>query len=462
MQKSLLALGLSLTAVLLLAAQQPDPASQQPSEVKLVIGGDGGRPPRYAVPDLVALNAAAGADAKTIGEVLRDDFAFEREFYLIERDIVSTIPAARTAEQVAFDSWREVGADAVVFATATKTGNTLTVQVRLFDVRGRRSVFAKEYSDPRGSNARLIAHTIADEIHQQQRSLMGVARTKLTFVSDRVRERLTTTVQDRSAKEVYMADYDGANERRITSNRQLNGWPTWSPDASTVLYTGYRFVAGVGDIPDIFASHLYQGRLVNLTNGRGNSYVARYSPDGRQIAFWSNRDGNPEIYVMNADGTNVRRITNHPANDSTPTWSPSGAQIAFTSDRAGGARPQIYMMNADGTGVQRLTNDESWADRPSWSPTTNEIAFTASNGPGYDIKILNLSTRQTRQITHGEGSNESPAFSPSGRHIAFMSTRAGRFQIFTVGIDGNGVRQVTRDGNNQFPAWSNPPSAPRP
>jgi TolB protein len=460
MQKSFITLVLSVSAVLLAAqtppaSQQPAPASQQPSEVGLVISGDGGRPPRRAVPDFVALNGEAGADAKTISQVLRDDLGFEREFYLIERDIVGTIPAARAAELVPFDSWREVGADAVMFATVGKTGNTLTVQVRLFDVRGRRPVFSKEYADTRGTNARLIAHTIADEVHQQQRALKGVARTKLSFQSDRVRERLTTTVQSRDSKEIYIADYDGANQRRITSNRQFNGWPAWSPDGSTVIYTGYRFVGGIGDVVDIFASHLFQGRLVNLTNGRGNSYVARYSPDGKQIAFWSNRDGNPEIYVMNADGSGVRRLTDHPANDSTPTWSPSGQQIAFTSDRAGSAIPQIYMMNADGSNVQRLTVGESWADRPSWSPSTNEIAFTARNGPAYDIKVLNLNTRQTRQLTNGEGSNESPAFSPSGRHVAFMSTRAGAWQIFTVGIDGNGVRQVTREGNNQFPAWSN-------
>ena len=465
MQKSFVALGLSVTAVLLAAAQapppstqQPSPAAQQQSEFRVVISGEGGRPPQYAVPDVVALNADASADAKIVGEVLRNDFAFEREVDLIPRDIIATIPVARTAEQVAFDAWREVGAHAVVFMTATKSGGRLTVQVRLIDVRAQRAVFSKEYADARGTNVRLIAHTIADEIHKQQRALDGVARTKLTFVSDRVRERLPGTVQDRSAKEVYIADYDGANERRITSNRQLNVAPSWSPDASIVIYTGYRFVPGTGDVVDIFASHIYQGRLVNLTNGRGNNYVARYSPDGRQIAFWSNRDGNEDIYVMNADGSNARRLTNHPASDSSPTWSPSGTQIAFASDRAGGATPQIYMMNAaDGGNVQRLTIGESWADRPSWSPTTNEIAFTARNGPAYDIKVLNLTTRETRQITNGEGSNESAVFSPNGRHLAFMSTRAGRVQIFTVGIDGNGVRQVTRDGNNQFPAWSNGP-----
>jgi TolB protein len=200
-------------------------------------------------------------------------------------------------------------------------------------------------------------------------------------------------------------------------------------------------------------SFIYEGQLRNLTNGRGSNYLPVFSPDGTRIAFASNREGNNmEIYVMDADGTNVRRLTNHPAADVTPTWSPTGAQIAFTSDRGG--QPQIYVMNADGSGLRRLTS-ESNADRATWAPAPyNEIAYAARTGPGYDIKVYELSTGTTRQLTFGEGSNESPAYSPTGRHLAFTSTRAGRVQIFTMGRDGRGVRQLTRDGNNQTPSWS--------
>jgi TolB protein len=157
---------------------------------------------------------------------------------------------------------------------------------------------------------------------------------------------------------------------------------------------------------------------------------------------------------MNRDGSNLRRITNHPAIDSTPTWSPTGTQIAFTSDRSGS--PQIYIVGADGLGSpRRITTTESYADRPTWSPAPfNEIAFAGRTGPGYDIKVYDLTTQETRQITFGEGSNESPSYSPNGRHVVFISTRAGRSQIFTVGRDGRNVRQITRDGNNYMPSWS--------
>jgi TolB protein len=423
-------------------------AQRSPTDVELVISGDQGTPPRYAVPDFVALSPDAAEIAKTLGQVLWEDLNFEREFYMIPRDTYSSIPVARTVEQVPFDRWRELGADAVVFGTVQRSGNEVRVQVRLMSVRSRQSVFGKEYSGS-ASNPRLYAHTISDEIHEQQRGLKGIARTKLAWVSDRDGVRLGDTVENRQVKEIYYGDYDGANQRRVTVSRRLNLNPSWSPDGRALAYTTYR------PNPDIFVSLIYQGVLQNPTKGVGTNYLPVFSPDGKQIAFMSGRDGNPEIYAMNVDGSNLRRLTNHPAGESSPTWSPSGAQIAFTSDRTGKA--QIYVMNsADGSGVRRLTVNESEADRPTWSPAPfNEIAYSASTGR-YDIKVLEVSTGNIRQLTFGEGSNESPAWAPGGRHLAFVSTRAGgRTQIFTIGRDGRGLRQITREGNNQTPAWSN-------
>jgi TolB protein len=441
----LLAIGvLSVHSTTLLEAQQ------QPTDIAVVISGDPGTPPRYAVPDFIALTPDAADAAKTLGQVLWDDLNFEKEFYMIPRDTYGTIPASRSAEDVQFAAWRELGADAVIVGTVRRTGNEMSVQVRLLNVRTRQSVFGKEYSGT-AANPRLYAHTIADEIHQQQRNLRGVARTKLAFVSDRNRERLDGTVETRDTKEIYIADYDGANQRRLTVSRQLNLNPSWSPDATALAYTTYR-----QNSPDIFVSRIYEGVMQNPTKGIGTNYLPAFSPDGKQIAFMSGRDGNPEIYVMNVDGTNVRRLTNHPAEDVTPTWSPTGTQIAFESGRTG--KSQIYIMNAaDGSNLQRLSVSESEATRPTWSRgPVNEIAYSArTSGAGFDIKVYDFNSGQTKQLTFGEGTNESPAFSANGRHIAFTSTRNGRVQIYTIGRDGRDLRQITRDGSNQTPAWSN-------
>jgi TolB protein len=425
-------------------------APQQPSEIQLVISGEPGTPPRYAVPDFVAVGPDAADIAKTLGQVLFDDLNFEREFYMVPRDTYATIPVARTPEAVPFAAWRELGADAIVFGTVQKTdATTVRVQVRLYNVRSRQSVFAKEYTGS-AANPRLYAHTMSDEIHQGQRALRGVARTKLAFSSDRNREKIAGPVQNRDVKEVYIADYDGENQRRVTTNRQLNIMPVWSPDARSIAYTSYR-----RGYPDIFIALIYQGLQETPTNGVGQNWLATFSPDGTRICFTSNRDGNPELYVMNRDGSGVRRVTNNPAIDTTPTWSPNGTQIAFTSDRSG--QPQIYVVGADGLNLRRITTMDSYADRPTWAPAPfNEIAYAARTGPGYDIKVYDLASSVTRQITFGEGTNESPAYSPNGRHLAFTSTRSTRgVEVYTMGRDGKNVKQITRDGNNYTPGWSN-------
>jgi TolB protein len=452
-----IAIAVALLAAGIVAAQQPQqpagPAPQQPNEVATRIETGSTAPPHYAVPDFIALAPNADATAKMLAQVLWDDLAFEREFDMIPRDVYKSIPVARSPEQVPFGAWREIGADGVFFGSVEQTGTDVKISVRLFNVRTRTQVFGQEYTIAARS-ARRIAHEVADKIHQE-RGVRGVARTRLAFVSDRVRESLLGTVEKRNAKEVYVVDYDGANELRITNSRDLNLNPSWSNDARAIVYSAYRR----GGAPDLLLSHIYTGVLQDLTKGlfRDGAYLPSFSPDGRQIAFAATAEGAgaQDIFVMNADGTNRRRITTHPDSDTTPTWSPSGTQIAFTSDRTG--KPQIYIMNVDGSGVRRLPIPDGEADRASWAPAPyNEIAYTARNGPGYDIKIHDLATGQSRQVTFSEGSNEAPSFSPSGRHLAFSSSRgSGLLQVYTIGRDGNGLRQVTRVGNNQTADWSN-------
>lgn len=441
---------LAAAALLIVSLQGQQPAtSQQPSEVSTTISSDqAGSAPRFAVPDFIAMSRDAETvdAAQTIGRVLWDDLNFEREFSLIPKDVLATIPPATSLVDVPFDRYREINADGIIIGTVQRTDLGVRVEVRLFN-RGRQAVFSREYSGS-VANKRLYAHTIADELHQQQRALRGVARTKLTFNSDRDGERMSGTVENRGVKEIYIADYDGENQRRVTTQRSLNINSAWSPDARSIAYTSYRRGA-----PAIFISNIYQGTLDEPTKGAaGQAFLPAWSPDGTRIAFTSTRDGNSEIYVANRDGSNVRRITSSTAIDSTPTWSPTGTQIAFTSDRTG--TPQIYIVGADGLGLRQLTH-EPYADRPTWSPAPyNEIAYTARTGPGNDVKVIELATGQVRQLTFGEGTNESPSFSANGRHIAFMSTRSGKSQIFTISKDGKDLRQITRTGNNYQPDWS--------
>jgi TolB protein len=442
------------------APQQPPatgqpPATQQPSEISTsVIKVGGGQAPKLAVPDFIALSTdpETREGAQLLGQVLFDDFSFEREFQMIPRNETHNVPAATSIDAIPFDRWKELGAEAVIIGAVRKDGDKMTVQIRLYDIARQTAVLSKEYSGA-ATNPRVFAHTISDEVHKQQRNLNGVARSKLTFDSDRDGERIKGPIEDRTIKEIYISDYDGANQRRITVNRSLNIVPAWSPDGRAIAYTSYRRA----NRPDIYVSYIYEGRPPE-TPAKGTDFIHNFlpawSPDGTRIAFMSNRDGNPEIYVINSDGSNLRRLTNHPGNDASPTWSPAGNQVAFTSDRAGS--PQIYIVDADGLGQpRRITTGESYADRATWAPAPyNEIAYAAKTGPGYDIHVYDLASGRTNQITNGEGTNESPAYSANGRHIAFTSTRSGKTQVYTIGRDGVGLQQITKAGNNYHPNWS--------
>jgi TolB protein len=454
---------LATSFVLTAGAQQPPSGQQtppqQPSDIRIAIEGPPGLPPRIAVPEFIALtnDAETIAAAKTISQVLWEDLNFEREFYMVGRDTYKTIPPPPSLDQIALDRWKEIGADGLLVGSVRKTGSGVTVQFRLIKVLTGQSALGKEYSGLPATIQmpanRFYAHTISDEVHKQQIGLDGVARTKLAFTSDRDGDRIKGPLDNRGVSNLYMSDYDGARQARVTISRAQDISPMWAPDGRSLAFSSWR--SGYQDLYIIFP---YGGPPIqNPTRGtpEKQSYLPAWSPDGTKLAFTSSRDGNPEIYVMNRDGSGVQRVTNHPAIDATPTWSPTGTQIAFTSDRSGS--PQIYIANVDGTGLVKITS-ESACDRPTWSPSPwNEIAYSSRLGGGNIIRVYDLKTQTPRALTDDIGNNESPSFAPNGRHVAFVSSRSGKEQIFTIARDGKDLRQITRVGNNRYPNWSRYP-----
>ena len=322
--------------------------------------------------------------------------------------------------------------------------------MRLFNVTGQRAAFSKEYSGT-AANPRVFAHTISDEIHKQQRNLTGVARTKLTFSSDRDGERMQGTVYNARIKEIYIADYDGANPRRITVNRSLNINPVWSSDGKAIAYTSYRR----NNFPDIFVQRIYEGTPPESPAGgtdRIHNFLPAWSPDGTKIAFMTNRDGNQEIYVMDPDGSNLRRITRHPAHrhdaDLVAGRQPDRLHVGSLRHAADLHRRRRRARPAAAHHDQR----ELGRPRHLVAGAVQRDRLRGAIRARLRHQDLRRGERRRRgSITNGEGINESPAFSPTGRHIAFTSTRAGNEQIFVVGRDGNGLKQVTKEGNNFTP-----------
>jgi TolB protein len=437
----------------LLRAAPLGPAQQD--EVALALRNPGTHP-RVGLPDFVMAGGTPelAATAKTIADVLWHDIDFEREYYMIPRATTASVPVVAVA-QLPYDRWSELGADFVLAGTVTPTGaNAVAIELRLVGVKGEsqgRQYFGMRYEcglqTARGP--RDCAHSIADDFHKQNRNLDGVARTKIAYSSDRDATRVAGRPSQTAAqgKEIYISDYDGANQMRFTVNRSLNISPAWSPTGALLAYTSYS-----SGFPDIYVADLARPGRALERPAHGSDQVQNqlpaWSPDGQRLAFMSNRSGNNDIWVVNRDGSGMQNLTNHPANDWAPTWSPDGGKIAFASDRAGAN--QLYVMNATGTGVQRLLDQK--IDRPTWS-RLNFIAFTVGAGPGYEIGIYDFGNPGVRILTDGIGSNESPAIAPNGRHIAFVTTRWGHKQIAIMDRTGQNVQRITEAGDNTYPNW---------
>jgi TolB protein len=386
----------------------------------------------------------------TFDTVLFSDLSNAGIFDMVSKSLAPQTTPGSSAE-MNLSQWAQAPSSAamVAFGNLGMNNGNLVANGFLDDAKNTQfpQVFAKQYTgDANDDTARQLAHQFADDIiFRLSGGTPGIAESKL-FYSKRIGP---------NEKEIWMMDYDGANQHAVTHLGEISLSPRVSPDNSLVAFSSLG-----KDGFQIRVFSLLLGRIVRFNDVGGTNLSPAWAPGGQQLAFSSSRTGDPEIWVSDPQGSVAHRITNYKGPDVSPTWNPkTGSQIAWISGRTG--LPQLYIMDSDGSGVTRMT-DGGYATSPSWSPNGQFITFAWDRhyGPGapggQDIYIMEVATKKWIQLTHDIGRCDFPTWSPDGRHIAFANSPDGadsHTRVMTMLADGTQKRSLTTSGAD-MPNWS--------
>jgi serine/threonine-protein kinase len=246
------------------------------------------------------------------------------------------------------------------------------------------------------------------------------------------------------SNDIYVMDYDGANVRQLTFDAGDSRLPGWSRDGHRIAYQ-----SNVNGIFQILVLSLDTGTSEQITRDACNHYNPVWSIDNR-LAYYSDCDGNREIYTMRADGSGVTQLTTTTdVYNWFPFWSPDGTRITFSSNREG-ARYQVFVMNADGSNPVALARGCVSA----YSPDGSQIVFSSYCDGSGDILVMDAQGGRIVNLTRGEGENANPCWSRDGTRIVFQSTRGGGTNLYAIDPDGRNLQALTTGGDlNAAPVW---------
>lgn len=413
---------------------------------------------RLAVPDFRASGVPQN-EQDTFNQVLWNDLYQSAVVTMVGRSqYTAPVPNAETDLNNASlrSAWSSapLSVQRLVFGAMDVQSGGLVVSAYLYDVTqapGAGRLLARRYADPNTVvGARSIAHHLADDIISALGFGPGIATTQIAYIHSK----------PGGQQEVWTMDYDGSNHQERTHVSGIVYSPRISPDGTKLV-----FVQSIHGDFQLRMLSLESNRLLPFPRFRGNlTESPAWSPDGTKLAFASNMNGpNLEIYTINANGTGLKRLTHsHGFDNLSPAWNPkppsgSPGQIAFVSNRA--RLPQIYIMNADGSNQTRLPLG-GFASSPSWSPNGLVLAFSwvreygKRNAGDFDIYLWYFGSKKYVQLTHNGQRNDFPSWARDNRHIVFESGPPFHTQLYTVAADGSVPAQITTTGDNEMPNWS--------
>jgi Tol biopolymer transport system component len=257
---------------------------------------------------------------------------------------------------------------------------------------------------------------------------------RLVFVSDR---------DTPGRPQIFAVGAAGGSPDRLTASGGQDSGPTTSSTGRLA------FTRREGDRERIMLADDQGSGAIPLPGGEGHDHHPAWSPDGRWLAFASDRGGDWDVYVVASDGTQLRDLTRHPGHDDWPTWSPDGRRLAFASDRGGQSR--IFIVDSDGGGTIPFVGGDTPASEPAWSPDGRRLAFVSGEREGETQVCSALIDGGQRRCLTSPGRYTAPSWSPSGDRLAYI----GGGHVFVIPASGGTARDVSRDTSTaDTPTWT--------
>jgi len=341
-----------------------------------------------------------------------------------------------------FDDWRQIEATGLVTGrVVSEPDGRLRVEFRLWDIASARQLEGRQfYIMP--DSWRRVAHIIADSVYQRMTGEKGYFDTRIVFIDE-------TGPRDARVKKLAIMDQDGANLRYLSSGQELILTPRFSPTRQEITYMSY----GMDNVPRVYLQQIEVAQRELVGTFPNMTIAPRFSPDGQKVIMSLLQDnGSANIFTLDLRSRTTTRLTSTLAIDTSASYAPDGSRIVFESDRSG--RPQIYIMNADGSDPQRLSFGDGSYSTPVWSPRGDYIAFTRQLQGQFSIGVMRPDGTGERLLTTGFH-NEGPTWAPNGRVLMFFRQNpGGGARIYTIDITGRNERQLPTPNDASDPAWS--------
>lgn len=322
----------------------------------------------------------------------------------------------------------------------------------VYDIQRKELLFGRSYNAPL-KDLRSVGHTFCNDLIEK------LSGKKAFFLTKFVVSRSTTN----GASEIFMMDWDGANQKQITSSKNIAVSPSWAPNGQIISYSLFNYHSRIkARNADLYIYDLKSGKGTILSAVKGLNTTASFFPDmSGAVVRISPSNGTTDLYRISFDGMKKQPITHGPrgAMNVEPAISPDGKKMAFSSDRSGKA--MIYIYDFESQKESRVTFAGQYNASPAWSPDGTKLAFAAHLENHFDIYIMDVNGKNLQKITAAKktngrsASNEDPSFSPDGRLILYRSNRSGNYQLYATTVDGKSDYRLTFDKHNYSrPQWS--------